>query len=98
MAHDLCLFANLDGERAAIDIGFVDDDAERRLERMREVADLRAGALDDLVVGGDQQIEFAGERGDVVGEVADDAIGIAAANRGDALLQAPQWAESEPHL
>ena len=30
--------------------GLVGDDAERRLERVGEVADLGAGALDDLLV------------------------------------------------
>ena len=40
---------------------FVDDDRERRFERMREIADMRARALDDLAVGVDQSVRLARE-------------------------------------
>ena len=52
-AHDLGLFAHLLRQARALRIGFVHQHAERRLERMGEIADLGARALDDLAVGVD---------------------------------------------
>ncbi len=67
-AHHVCLLAHLFGERRTAGVGFVDDDAERRLQRMGEIADLRARALDDLAIGVEQQIDLGGERRDVLRE------------------------------
>ena len=37
---------------------FVDDDGERRLQGMSEVTDLRARAVDDILVGVDERVEL----------------------------------------
>ena len=60
---------------------------ERRLQRMGEIADLRAGALENVAIGADQKIEFVGERRDLAGVGAGDAIALAAADRDELALQ-----------
>ena len=64
---------------------------------MGEIADLRAGALDDVAIGVEQQIDLAGQRRDVLGKIAADALGLAAADRGDALAQHAQRPQPEAH-
>ena len=64
VAHDLRLLLNFLGERPRRGVGLVDDDAERRLQRMGEIADLRARAFENVAIGADQQIELFGERRD----------------------------------
>ena len=46
--------SHLRRERALIGRGFVDDHAERRLQGMREIADLGARALHHIAIGADQ--------------------------------------------
>lgn len=47
IAHDIGLFQHLVGERiAAMRRSFIDDHRERGFHRMRQIADMRAGALD----------------------------------------------------
>ena len=71
VAHDVGLLAHLGGERIVAARGrLVDDHRERRLERMREIADMGAGALDDLAVGVDQRVGLARERRDLDREAA----------------------------
>ncbi len=53
------------GERAGRGVGLVDDDAERRFQRMGEIADLRARPFDNVAIGADEQIEFVRERRDL---------------------------------
>ena len=64
VAHDLRLLLNFLGELARRGVGFIDDDGERRLQRMGEIADLRARAFENVAIGADQQIELVGERRD----------------------------------
>ena len=66
--HHAGLLAHLVGEPRAARIGFVDDDAERRLQRVSKVADLGARALDHGAIGLEQQIDLGGERRDVLRE------------------------------
>ena len=63
---------------------------------MREVADLGPGALDDLAIGVQQQIDLGGERSDVLRKLPADALGLAATDRRDAFLQDPQRPQPEP--
>jgi hypothetical protein len=66
IAHDRGLLAHLGGERIVAAAGrLVDDHRERRLERMREIADMGARALDDLAVGVDQRVGLARKRRDL---------------------------------
>ncbi len=60
---------------------------------MREVADLGAGPFDDLAIGVDQLIHLGCERRDVLRKLAFDVLGLAAADRGDALSKDPHRAE-----
>ena len=64
---------------------------------MGEIADLGARALDHGAIGLEQQIDLGGERRDVLREVAADALGLAAADRRQALLQHAQRPEAETH-
>ena len=51
---------------------------------MREIADMRARALDDLAIGLDQRVGLARERSDLDGEFALQPLGAAGADRGEA--------------
>ena len=51
IAHEAGLFANPERHFIRCILGFVDDDAERGFQRMREVADLRSGSVENLAVG-----------------------------------------------
>ena len=82
VAHHVGLLAHLGGERIVAARGrLVDDHRERRLQRMREIADMRAGALDDLAVRVDQRIGLARERRDLLREAALEPFGGAGADR-----------------
>ena len=58
IAHELRLLGNLGAERRLVVARLVGDDGERRLEGMREVADLRARPIDDVLIGLDQRVEL----------------------------------------
>ena len=55
---------------------------------MREIADMGAGALDDLAIGIDQRIGLARERRDLFGEAALKPLGRAGANGSKTLRNA----------
>ena len=59
--------AHLFGERRRRGVGLVDDHAERRLERMGEIADLGAGALDNVAIGANEQVQLVDQRRDFDG-------------------------------
>ena len=85
VAHDVGLLAHLGGERIVAARGrLVDHHRQRRLERMREIADVGARALDDLAVGIDQRVGLARERRDLDRERAFEPLGRAGADRGQA--------------
>ena len=80
----LGLLAHLGGERiVAVRGRLVHHHRERRLERMREIADMGARALDDLAVGVEQRVGLARERRDLDREVAFEPFGAAGADRGE---------------
>ena len=82
VAHDVGLLAHLGGERiVAARRRLVDHHRERRLQRMREIADMGARALDDLAVGVDQRIGLARQRRDLDRETAFEPLGRAGADR-----------------
>ena len=56
IAHNRSLLLNLAGERAWLERSFIDDDAERRLQGMSEIADLSASALDHCAIGANEKI------------------------------------------
>ena len=76
IAHDVGLLAHLVGERIVAARGrLVDHHRQRRLQRMREIADMGARALDDLAVGVDQRVGLARQRRDLDREFALQPLG-----------------------
>ena len=65
---------------------------------MREIADMGAGALDDFLVGVDQRIGLARQRRDLFGELSGQPLGGAGADGGEAVGNALERRETEPHL
>ena len=99
VAHDAGLLAHLGGERiVAARRRLVHHHRQRRLERMREIADMGAGALDDLAVGVDQRVGLARQRRDLDREMAGEPLGGAGADRGEAFRDALERREAEAHL
>ena len=78
--------------------GLVDDHRQRRLDGVREIADMGARALDDLAVGVDQRIGLARERRDLDGEFAFQPLGAAGADVGDRFRDALQRRKAEADL
>ena len=95
-AHDVGLLADLFRQGRAHRVGLVHQHAERGLERMGEVADLGARALDNLPVGVDELIDLGRQRRDVLRKFAGDALGLAAADAGHPFLQHPERPQAEP--
>ena len=65
---------------------------------MREIADMRARALDDLAVGVDQRVGLACQRLDLDRERAGELLGLAGADRREPARNAIERREAEPHL
>ena len=99
VAHDVGLFEDLCGERiAAARRRLVDHHRQRRLQRMRQIADMGARALDDFFVGVDQGIGFARQRRDLFGKFAGEPFGGAGADSGKAVGDALERRQAEAHL
>ena len=77
-----CTFAASGSSRARRRL--VDHHRQRRLQRMREIADMGARALDDLAVGVEQRIGLARQRRDLDRKLAFEPLGLAGADRGKA--------------
>ena len=58
---------------------------------MGEIADMGAGALDDLAVVLDQLVKLFGQGFDLGRELPGEAIGLARADGGQSRGNAPQW-------
>ena len=71
---------------------------ERRLDGMREIADMGARALDDLPVGVDQRVGLARQRRDLDRKFALQPFGAAGADIGDSFRNALQRRETKTHL
>ena len=98
IAHELGLLGDLGPERALVLARLVGDHRQRRLERVREIADLRAGAVDDVLVGEDERVELDLKRLDLGRRLAFELGRLARAYLRQALLDAAQRQEPEPHL
>ena len=68
---------------------------ERRLQRMREIADMRARALDDLAVGIDQRVQVLHQRLDLARIVAFEMLDVAVADFSE-IARAPAGAGAGP--
>ena len=99
VAHHVGLLQNLGRERiGAVRGGLVDDDGQRRLDGVREIADMGARALDDFAVGVDQRVGLARQRRDLDGKFALQPLGAAGADIGDRFRNALQRREAEADL
>ena len=98
VTHQLRLFDDFSGKRAIFLTRFVGDDAERRLERMGEIADMGARPVDDLAVGLDQGIELLLERPDLGGKFAPEPLRIARADRSKVMADGAERREAEADL
>ena len=78
--------------------GLVDDDRQRRLDGMGEIADMGARALDDFAVGVDQRVGLARQRRDLDREFALEPFGAAGADIGDRFRNALQRRKAEADL
>ena len=65
---------------------------------MRQIADVRAGALDDLAVGVDQRVGLARQRRDLKRELPFQPLRGPAADRGQALGDPLERRKAKPHL
>ena len=65
---------------------------------MREIADLRAGAVDDRLVGADQRVELRLQRLDLGGQLAFEAARRPGADGSQAALDLAQRQQAEAHL
>ncbi len=65
---------------------------------MREIADVGARTLDDLLVGFEQRVELLLQRLDLGGQIAFEPGGLARSDRSQALLHARQRKQPEPDL
>ena len=76
----------------------VDDDGERRLDGVGEIADMGARALDDLAVGVDQRVGLARQRRDLDGKLAFQPFGAAGADVGDRFRNPLERRQAEADL
>ena len=76
----------------------VDDDGERRLDGVGEIADMGTRALDDLAVGVDQRVGLARQRRDLDGKLAFQPFGAAGSDVGDQFRNALERRQPEADL
>ena len=99
IAHHVGLLQNLGRERIGpARGGFVDDDRQRRLDGVGEIADMGARALDDFPVGVDQRVGLARQRRDLDGKFTLQPLGAAGADVGDRFRDAFQRRQAEADL
>ena len=95
------------GQRARLGIGFRRQHRQRRLEEMRQVGDMGAGAAHHFLAVLDQGVELAGQRRDLGGEFAFQPPRLAVADARQRLADtrrsgsrpiapAPGWRRSAP--
>src|ERR1700737_1346675 len=77
---------------------FVEQYRKRRLQRVREVADMHARAIDDFAIGFQQRIHFTGERGNFFRKFSFELFGAARANGGKCFGYAGERPETEANL
>ena len=97
--HHIGLLQDLAGKGIyCVGRSLVDDDGERRLDGVGEIADMGAGALDDLAVGVDQGVGLARQRRDLDGKLAFQPFGAAGADVGDRFRNALERRQPETDL
>ena len=83
IAHDVGLFQDLLRQRIiAPRRRLIDNDGQRRLERVGKIADMGARTLDDFAIGLDQRIGLTRERSDLDWKFALQTLGPSGTDRG----------------
>ena len=82
VAHDLDLLGDLGAEIRLVALGLVGENAQGRFQGMGQIADLRAGPVDDFGAGQDEQVQFVGHGLHFVGKLPFQALGLAGADGG----------------
>ena len=98
MTHDLRLFADLVGQRRGGGVRLIYDDAERRLQRVGKIADLRFCALHNVAVRHHQEVEFLDDWRNLAGIGPLDFVARAAPDFAQFLSQGPQRPQAHAHL
>ena len=98
VAHGLGLAGDHVGERARLAPGLGQHHRQRRLQRMGEVADVGALALDDLLVVRHQRVEFVGQGLQLDRIAAHQPLGPALAHVGHLAAQGEQRLQAHPDL
>ena len=98
VAHDLGLLGNLARKFCFVALRFVGEHAQRRFQRMGQVANLRAGPVNDFRIGMNEQVQLIGHRLQFAGEFTLQALGLAAANGTQGLLHALHGLQCHAHL
>ena len=98
LPHALGLTGDDIGQRPRARGGLAEDDAERGLQAMGEVADVGALALDHLLVVGDQGVEFAGQGFELHRPGSRQPLGDAGAHGGDLAAQGEERLQADAHL
>ena len=98
VAHGVGLARDHLGQRAWMSLGLGQHDRKRRLQRVGQVADMGALALDHLLVVGDQGVQLRRQGLDLGRIVAIEPIGLAGAHGGHLALQREQRPQADAHL
>jgi hypothetical protein len=98
LLHGLRLAADQFGQRARALAGLGEHHRDRGLQGVRQIADVGALAFDDLLVVFDKGVELLGQRHDLAGIGAGHPLRLAAAHRGDLVLQVVERTQADPDL
>ena len=96
--HLVHMLGDLAGEGRCVVTRLVDHHRQRRLQGVGQIADVRAGALDDLLVGFEESVELVLQRFDLLRQAGIEADGLARADGGEPLLHLVQRQQAEADL
>ena len=98
IAHDRRLFAHTRRHLLRSVLRLVDDDAERRLQRVRQVADLGARPVEDLSIGFEKKVQLARQGCDVARILAANALRLPAPDGAEARTEIDERLQAEADL
>ena len=97
-SHGLGLARHDVGQLAGLERGLRQHDRDRRLEGVRQIADMGALSLDHILVMSDQGVQLGGQRFELGGVLALDPLDLALAHIGDFAAQSEQRLQANPDL
>ena len=98
IAHQMRLLGNLGAECAFVFVRLVGDDGERGFQGMRQVANLCARAIDDVLIGFNECVELGLQRLNLGRQLAFEAFDLARPYARQTSLDPAKWQETETHL